>query len=280
MDIHYSYRLGISTIAEIIGEVCFFLWYTFKNRCLSLPSKEKWLQIAQEFEMRANFPNCIGAVDGKHIRIIKPSHSGSIYYNYKHYFSIVLLAVCDADYKFTYVNIGAYGKDSDSSIFKDSEFFKKLSNNSLEVPENKPISRNNPTPAPYFIVGDEAFGQTDKIMRPYAGTHLNERKINFNTRLSRARRFIECTFGILSNKWRIFHRPMNVNVQLAVGITKACCVLHNYIRERDGYKFEDTLSVTGFVNNSNCETPRATGRGSYYRDLFAEFFMSEGRLEW
>ena len=224
MDIHYSYRLGISTIAEIIGEVCFFLWYTFKNRCLSLPSKEKWLQIAQEFEMRANFPNCIGAVDGKHIRIIKPSHSGSIYYNYKHYFSIVLLVVCDADYKFTYVNIGAYGKDSDSSIFKDSEFFKKLSNNSLEVPENKSISRNNPTPAPYFIVGDEAFGQTDKIMRPYAGTHLNERKINFNTRLSRARRFIECTFGILSNKWRIFHRPMNVNVQLAVGITKACCI--------------------------------------------------------
>jgi len=54
---------------------------------------EKWLEIAKGFNENADYPNCIGAIDGKHIRVIKPSASGSLYYNYKNYFSIVLLAV-------------------------------------------------------------------------------------------------------------------------------------------------------------------------------------------
>ena len=56
---------------------------------------------------------------------------------------------------------------------------------------------------------------------------------------------MECAFGILSNKWRIFQRPLNVSPDFAVTIVKACVVLHNFVREREGYKFEDALTVTG-----------------------------------
>jgi hypothetical protein len=52
---------------------------------------------------------------------------------------------------------------------------------------------------------------------------------------------MECAFGILSNKWRIFQRPHNGSPDFAVDFVKAC-VLHSFVRERNGYSFEEALS--------------------------------------
>ena len=49
--------------------------------------------------------------------------------------------------------------------------------------------------------------------------------------------YVECVFGILSNKWRIFQRPLNVSPDFAVVIAKASVVLHSFVHERDVYKF-------------------------------------------
>ena len=70
------------------------------------------------FYRRTQFPNCIGAVAGKHVRIKIPADSGSLFYNYKHFFSILLLALVDANYCFIVVDVGAVGKSSDSNVFK------------------------------------------------------------------------------------------------------------------------------------------------------------------
>lgn len=115
--------------------------------------------------------------------------------------------------------------------------------NNLNIPNPKPISTLNSEPMPYVIVGNEAFGLSENIMRPYGGKNLTVTKNVFKYRLSRARRYIECTFGILSNKWRIFHQPLNLKLHLAQNIIKACCILHNFVRIRDGYRYDDTLSV-------------------------------------
>jgi hypothetical protein len=78
------------------------------------------------FYERKNFPNCIGAVDGKHIRNRKPNESGSQFFNYKNFFLTVLMAVADEDYFFISVEVGAYGSSSDSNMFKNLTFGKLL----------------------------------------------------------------------------------------------------------------------------------------------------------
>ncbi|CAH1972837.1 unnamed protein product [Acanthoscelides obtectus] len=83
-ELHYNYRVGISTASEIIQETCKLIWIFMKEQCIPKPTREKWLEIADGFLKNANYPHCLGAIDGKHIRVIKPQHSGSLYFNYKH----------------------------------------------------------------------------------------------------------------------------------------------------------------------------------------------------
>lgn len=255
------------------------LWIKLKDIVMLEPTREKWEQIAEGFHKYTNFPNCIGAVDGKHIRMIKPLDSGSLYYNYKNFYSTVLLAMCDANYCFISIDIGSYGKSNDSTIFKNSALYKKLLDKTLNIPEPKPLSPVRPQPLPYVIVGDEAFSLSENIMRPYCGKNLTQTKRIFNYRLSRARRYIECCFGIMTNKWRIFHRPLNVNIDYAQDILKACCVLHNYVRLRDGFRFDQTLFQTS-LNSLHRTTERPGTRHLNTRDTFADYFMNEGQIPW
>ena len=79
------------------------------------PTRTTWSQIVNDFWDLWNFPNCIGAIDGKHVKVQAPPNSGSKFFNYKHSFSVVVLV--DASYKFTVVDIGLYGRNSDGGIF-------------------------------------------------------------------------------------------------------------------------------------------------------------------
>lgn len=124
---------------------------------LQVPCTEaEWKKIAYEFLMQWNFNNCIGALDGKHVVIRPPANSGSYYFNYKHTFSLVLLALVDADYKFMYVDVGCNGRVSDGGVFKNSFLFKVLEDQTLHIPQPQPLPGRT-TPIPFMIVADDAF---------------------------------------------------------------------------------------------------------------------------
>ena len=107
---------------------------------MSLPDfKEKWLPVVKGFEEKWQFPNCVGAIDGKHVPLINPFNSGSTYFNYKSFFIIVLLALVDADYKFVYVNIGYQGRISDGGVFKNSELYHLLVNGEINLPDSRQL---------------------------------------------------------------------------------------------------------------------------------------------
>ncbi|KAF0715920.1 protein ALP1-like [Aphis craccivora] len=131
VDLHYTFLLGVSTISKIVRGVCCAIWSVLRLECIPEPDKDKWKSIAQKFETRANFPNCIGAVDGKHVRIVH--HLNSMHINYKEYSSLVLMAVADADYRFVYANIGSYGKDCDSNVFQKCQLWRSIVNGTMDI---------------------------------------------------------------------------------------------------------------------------------------------------
>lgn len=284
-DLHENFKLGISTISQIVRRTCKVIWNELAQECIPELTEERLKEIAKQYEYKANFPHCIGAMDGKHIRMIKPNNSGSLFFNYKEFFSIVLFAVVDADYKFIYIDVGAYGKECDSTIFQNSSLFEHLEQNQIQLPHPEPISSTRSVDMPYVFVADEAFGLSSYIMRPYSGKNLPTAKRVFNYRLSRARRYVECAFGLLSNKWRIFHRPLNVKTDLSIDIVKCCCVLHNFVRSRDGGNSRESMAIVDhedvITDITQSQAVRTVPAANAIRDMFSDYFMSEeGALSW
>jgi hypothetical protein len=119
------------------------------------------------------------------------------------------------------------------------------------------------------------------LMRPYAGHNLSEKQRIFNYHLCRARRYVECAFGILSNKWRILHTALNVSKAFSKDIVKACVLLHNLVRCKDGYRSEEIYMTQNWNNVSRAACSRPRRSASDVRDHFADYFVSrEGALPW
>ncbi|XP_025996995.1 uncharacterized protein LOC105205140 [Solenopsis invicta] len=120
-----------------------------------------WVEkVAKEFKDYWNFPNCIGALDGKHINVKAPLHTDSVFYNYKGNHSINLIAVASVPYKFLMVDIGGE--------------------------EGKAM--------PYMLLADEAFQLNSFTLRSYPRKTLTNEQNIFNYRLSRAQRVVEIRY--------------------------------------------------------------------------------------
>ena len=125
---------GTSTVSDIIAETTEAIWTILQNDYMEIPSTEKWKHISNRFYEIWNMPNCLGAMDGKHIRIQQLPNSGSTNYNYKNYHSIILFAVCDADGLFTMIETGYAGRNSDGGVFRASSLSYWLERDGINIP--------------------------------------------------------------------------------------------------------------------------------------------------
>ncbi|XP_076301938.1 uncharacterized protein LOC143220086 [Lasioglossum baleicum] len=175
----FSFRMGDCTIAKIVYEACEAIWETLKEIHMPVPSTDDLYRISLEYEQQWGFPNCVGSIDGKHVRIKCPSKYGSMFFNYKKFFWVHLQGIADANSKFLTVD-----------------------NNTLHMPPSRVLA--NTVTLPYVLIGYQGYPLKEYLLRPYAITDDGEDngKQIFNYRLSRARRCIECAFGILVSKWR------------------------------------------------------------------------------
>ncbi|XP_046860906.1 protein ALP1-like [Xenia sp. Carnegie-2017] len=249
--ISFSYRLGHSAVNKIVPETCLAIWKALSPIYVQCPSTtNEWEDVAKEFWEKWKFPLCIGALDGKHVRCHCPANTGSLYFNFHGWFSVVLMAVCSAHYSYLLVNIGAIGSSSDGGVFERCGMKDALYNGRLSLPEDCNLPNTNTT-CSYVITADDAFPLGRHVMKPYGGRYLEHGKRIFNYRLSRARRVSENTFGISTARWRIFKRPIYAIPERCIGIVKAVVALHNFLMFHESTlpRHERRYCPPGFVDS-------------------------------
>ncbi|XP_072176458.1 uncharacterized protein [Diadema setosum] len=166
-ELGYNFRLGKETIQKFVPDVARAIVDEYAAEVISLPTtNEGWLAVAGDFEARWNLPHCLGALDGKHIRIQKPKNSGSLYFNYKQFFSVVLMALVDSKYQFVWIDVGGVGHQSDAQIYNNSELKECIDAGTLGIPDPAPLLHDDDGyPMPYFCVGDDAFAVRTYMMK-------------------------------------------------------------------------------------------------------------------
>lgn len=292
-----SYRMSKTSVSRIIQETTDALWDVLvDNGFLKVPqSEEEWLVIANQFEAKWNFGNCLGAIDGKHVVMQAPARSGSYYFNYKKTHSIVLMAVVNSNYEFILIDIGDSGRQSDGGVFANSNLGYAMDQNLLNIPEPRPL-KGTTKKFPFVFVGDEAFPLKEYLIKPYPRSSLQVKEKIANYRISRARRQVENVFGICASRFRVLRRPIIAKVEVVTSITKAVTALHNYLmsgrqlEECDEYcpagyaegewRNNDT-ETDGLVPLSNAGSNNYSRDAKQVRDDFRDYFVSpQGSVEW
>ncbi|KAM4016591.1 uncharacterized protein ACNLHF_002859 isoform 1-T3 [Anomaloglossus baeobatrachus] len=293
-DLHFSSAISRSLLSVLIPETCRAIFHSLRNYIEFPKTVEEWQKIATDFEHLWQFPNCGGALDGKHVRITQPLNSGSYFYNYKGYFSINLMALVNANYEFIAVDVGMNGRVSDGGVLEHTGFGERLQNGELHLPPNSDTTAN----LNFVFVGDEAFPLHPNLMKPFPQKSLTAERQRFNYRLSRARRVVENAFGIMANRFRVFHTPINLSLPSIDAVVLACCALHNFLRRRDAI----TYCPTGFVDSDDLNgevvlgewhsedpaiaglQPLAPGRNTddakACREKYCQYFNGPGAITW
>ena len=301
-SLSFQFRISKSAISYIVNEVCQAIEKNLGPEYLKFPSShEEWLNIASQFELRWNFPNCIGAIDGKHIIMQPPANAGSYYYNYKHTNSIVLMAVAGPDYECLYADVGTNGRVSDGGVWNKCTLSQGIEDGSVSLPPPKCLPYGV-AEIPHVFVGDDAFALKKNLMKPYAQNGLTMEKRVYNYRHSRARRISENLFGIVTNRFRVFRTVLQLAPRTIESLVMTGLILHNYLRKSPSRNIYcpqgliDSESDSGEVTNGlwRQDSPldsflplsvpvnghNASNYAKQVRDSFKDFFVNEGAVEW
>ena len=143
-SLSFQFRISKRAVAYIVKRVCESIVKCLLHTYMSLPGTEdEWLQVAQKFEQRWNYPHVSGAIDGKHVVTQKPKNGGSYYYTYKHTHSIILMAIVGPNYECIYADVGTNGRVNDSGVWNKSLFLKGIEDGRIHLPSEDLLYNSN-----------------------------------------------------------------------------------------------------------------------------------------
>ncbi|XP_017780983.1 PREDICTED: putative nuclease HARBI1 [Nicrophorus vespilloides] len=267
-----EFRLGNSTVRVIVKEVCESIWKRLSPIVMPKPSEQKWLDIAKRYEELWKFPNCIGSIVGKSIKIKCPINTSSPFYNYNGDNTTVLVAMIDADCKFIAIDVGSYGQNVEDSIFNRSRIGQCLEQGGFCIPQNGTTLNDTEYPMPYVLIGDATFPLKRYLLRPYSPVMDLSNEV-FNMRVTHARQVVSNVFDMLFARWKIYCKPMMVQPDLVDIILLATCALHNFISGPvvlEATNPNDKSSIGDFVPLIETTTQETL----QIREMFKDYFSS------
>nr|XP_049697636.1 uncharacterized protein LOC126054840 isoform X2 [Helicoverpa armigera] len=171
-------------------------------------------------------------------------------------------------------------KDDWKRIAKDFQELWQFKNCLGALDEPEPLYEGG-EPVPFVFIGDEAFPLMENFMRPYPRDQLDQQKRIFNYRLSRARRIVEATFGVLARKWYVYRKDFECRVETVDKIVKATCVMHNFLIERQSNYLDciDNTNTSTLVSVPSISV--VVSSDSYdVREKYCSYFNNQGKVSW
>ena len=129
---------------------------TERSRGAEVSTLQEWHEKVVQFDQRWNFHHAVGLLDGKHVAIRCPQQSGSIYYNYNDFYSVVILALVDADYRCLWVDVRSNGSCFDAQIVNECHLKKSIVDGTIGFPDADELQGDD-RDTTYFIVADDVF---------------------------------------------------------------------------------------------------------------------------
>jgi hypothetical protein len=178
------------------------------------------MRMADEFSQfsKGEMWGCVTAIDGWVARTRQPFswevQDVKAYYNRHGFFGLVVLAGCDARCRFTMFSCKNTGSTNDVIAWELSQLSTAIGEGLL--------------PEEFYLIGDEAFINTDQFLVPYSGRGIGVWKDSFNFHLSVMRQCIERSFAYLVNRWGILWRPIKCSFWRWSLLLTVLAKLHNF----------------------------------------------------
>ena len=117
------------------------------------------------------------------------------------------MAVCDAKYNFTLVDIRDTGRQNDDSVYANKLLVYAIENGLFNIPQPSKLLQSEGI-LPYVFTGDDAFGFKNHVMKPHPFHRVPLAKRVSNYSSPRAGRIIENVFGVATSRFLVLHRPI------------------------------------------------------------------------
>ncbi len=257
---HQLFGVGISTVRTIVNNTCSVIAKNFLPRYVQMPTDGRLREVIDGFKSRWGFPQVVGAIDGSHIPIIRPSDSATDYYNRKCFHSIIIQEVVDYQGQLlTSTLVGRVNCMMQDRVFYNSSFYRKGCQGTLLPSQPVQLEGKN---IRLLILGDPAYPLLPWLKKPhpYTATTTPQEK-HFNYCQSQARMVVENAFGRLKGRWRCLLKRMDGDLKSAPAIVAACVTLHN-ICERFGDSCRKEWVENEDSNNKTHHAQQCTNSGS------------------